>query len=92
MALPIVATPPAVTAICAGVGEGILSVERDVMAGAILDVLQNPAYGARLGQEGRRYVETHHTWSRAAGQLEAVYHAARGGWATEMQTAAFAAD
>jgi sugar transferase (PEP-CTERM/EpsH1 system associated) len=92
MALPVVATPPAVTAICAGVGEGVLAVERDAMASAILNVVQNPAYGTRLGQEGRRYVEAHHTWSRAAGQLEAVYHAAHGGWATEMQTAAFAAD
>jgi sugar transferase (PEP-CTERM/EpsH1 system associated) len=92
MALPVVATPPAVTAICAGAGEGIVTVGRDAMAKAILDIVEDPTYGARLGREGRRYVETHHTWSRAAGQLEEVYRAAHGGWATEMQPAAFAAD
>jgi sugar transferase (PEP-CTERM/EpsH1 system associated) len=92
MALPVVATPPAVTAICAGVGEGIVTVGRDAMAKAIVDIVEDPAYGVRLGREGRRYVETHHTWSRAAGQLEEVYRAAHGGWATEMQPAAFAAD
>jgi glycosyltransferase involved in cell wall biosynthesis len=62
------------------------------MAHTLVSVLEDPAYGARLGQEGRRFVETHHTWSRAAGQLEEVYHAARGGWATEIPTAALAAD
>jgi glycosyltransferase involved in cell wall biosynthesis len=92
MALPVVATPPAVTAICAGVGEGLVTVGRDAMAKAIVDIVEDPAYGVRLGREGRRYVETHHTWSRAAGQLEEVYRAAHGGWATEMQPAAFAAD
>lgn len=92
MALPVVATPPAVTAICAGAGEGVLTVGRGEMASALLNVLRDPAAGARLGQAGRRYVETHHTWSRAAGQLEEVYRAARGGRAMEMQMAAMAAD
>jgi sugar transferase (PEP-CTERM/EpsH1 system associated) len=92
MALPVVATPPAVTAICAGAGDGVLTAERDAMARTLVHILENPADGARLGQEGRRYVEMHHTWSRAAGQLAEVYGAAHGGWATEMQMAAFAAD
>ncbi len=92
MAVPVVATPPAVAGMCAGVGDGIVSVERDEMASTLLDVLQNPVHAAHLGQHGRRYVEMHHTWSRAARQLEGVYRAADSGWAMEMQTAALAAD
>jgi len=92
MAIPVVGTPPAVAGICAGIGEGIVTVKRDDMANSLLDVLHNPARAAQLGQTGRRYVETHHTWSRAARQLEDVYRAAQGGWSVEMQTAACAAD
>lgn len=92
MAVPVIATPPAVTAICASVEGGVLTVESDDMASALVDLLRDPAAGARLGRGGRRYVETHHTWARAAGQLEEVYRAARGGWAAETPMAAIAAD
>lgn len=92
MALPVVATPAAVRAICARARDGVITVERTAMAGALVELLRDPAYGSTLGNSGRHYVETHHTWSRSAEQLERVYRAAHSGWVAEAQWPAVAAD
>lgn len=92
MAVPVIATPPAVTAICAGGNDGVIVTERGGMARALLDVLRSPSYGAALGKSGRRYVEGHHTWQRAAAQLEQVYQVARSDRNIESRWAALAAD
>lgn len=92
MALPVVATPAAVTAICARKEDGVIIAERGAMARALLDILRDPAHGKILGQDGRRYVEMHHTWQRAADQLEQVYGMAHAESAAETQWAAVAAD
>jgi sugar transferase (PEP-CTERM/EpsH1 system associated) len=92
MAVPVVATPPAVTAICANADDGVIVTERPAMARALLDILRSPRYGDSLGQSGRRYVEAHHSWQRAATQLEQVYGAALSDRLAEGIWAGIAAD
>lgn len=92
MATPVVATPAAVRAICAGPSDGVITVERSAMAQALISLLQAPLQGETLGHNGRRYVEAHHTWHRAAQQLEEIYRAAHAGCAAETPWAALAAD
>jgi len=42
-------------------------------ARAVLRVLNDSTLGQRVGESGRRYVETHHRWDMAAARLEALY-------------------
>ncbi len=42
-------------------------------ADAVLDLLNDPALGARLGQRGREWVVQHHAWARSADQLHQAY-------------------
>ncbi|NDJ77233.1 MAG: glycosyltransferase, partial [Chloroflexi bacterium] len=42
-------------------------------ADAIIDLLENPALGAQLAENGRRWVVQHHAWSRSAALLRKAY-------------------
>jgi glycosyltransferase involved in cell wall biosynthesis len=92
MAVPVLASPPAVTAICAGADDGVVVTERSAMARRLLEILRSPGYGETLGRSGRRYVEIHHSWQRAAAQLEQVYGAAQSARLAEGMWAGIAAD
>jgi sugar transferase (PEP-CTERM/EpsH1 system associated) len=92
MAVPMIATPPAVTAIRAGEDDGVIVRARPAMVHALIDILSSPAYGESLGLCGRRYVETHHSWQRAVTQLELVYRAVLSDRQIDRDWAALAAD
>ncbi len=42
-------------------------------AGAILRLLDDPALGARLGQQGREWVTAYHAWEQSAALVSAAY-------------------
>ena len=48
------------------------------VADAVADVLEDPAYAARLGKAGRTWVEREHTWSLVAARLAGWLRAAVG--------------
>ena len=78
MALPVVATPQALDGLraCPGLAWRV-SEDPAEMAGMTVDLLSNPQERARLGEEGRRCVCTHYSWSehmdRFVALLEAPY-------------------
>jgi glycosyltransferase involved in cell wall biosynthesis len=43
-------------------------------ADAILELLENPALGERLGRQGRAWVERNHAWTSSAARLREVYN------------------
>jgi glycosyltransferase involved in cell wall biosynthesis len=73
-ATPVVTTPQAISSIKAKPGEDVL-VEQDPgnFARALLNLLNDPQQQQRLGQAGRKYVETHHQWNSVVTQLEEIY-------------------
>jgi glycosyltransferase involved in cell wall biosynthesis len=73
-ATPVVATPRAVSALAVEDGREVLVAEDAPQAAAhILRLLQDRALQRRLGEAGRRFVETHHHWQRIAVKLEQIY-------------------
>lgn len=71
---PVVTDPRSGEAIGARAGEELLTAGDDeAFAGAILELLADPALRRRLGEAGRRRVETHFSWEAAAGALERHY-------------------
>lgn len=71
---PVVTDPRSGEAIGARAGEELLTAGDDeAFAGAILELLADPALRRRLGKAGRRRVETHFSWEAAAGALERHY-------------------
>lgn len=71
---PVVTDPRSGEAIGARAGDELLTAEDDeAFAGAILELLADPALRRRLGETGRRRVETHFSWAAAAGALERHY-------------------
>lgn len=63
MARPVVAAPPALAALGTVPGTHLLRAETPIeWVEACRGLLADPAYGAKLGAAGRRYVETHHRW------------------------------
>lgn len=71
---PVVTDPRSGEAIGARAGEELLTAGDDeAFAGAILELLADPALRRRLGEAGRRRVETHFSWAAAAGALERHY-------------------
>ena len=73
-ATPVVTTPMAVSALTAQVGRDLLTAQDpEDFAFAVLSLLENPARCLSLGANGRRFVETQHSWKNIASQLELVY-------------------
>ena len=71
---PVVATSQAVSALAIRPGQDCLVADNnDALAISILEVLNNGTLRARLSQQGRRFVETHHDWQHIIAQLERHY-------------------
>lgn len=75
MATPVVSTPQAVSALQVQAGQDVLVADTpEAMARASISLLTDESLRQGLGQAGRRYVEIHHDWNRAAEKLENIYH------------------
>lgn len=74
---PVVATDRAVAALAAESGRDLLVAhDTQTFAAAVLDLLDDPARRARIGQAGRTFVETHHSWATITARLAAIYEEA----------------
>lgn len=74
MATPVVSTPQAVSALQVQAGHEVLVAETpETMAQAAVTLLTNESLRQSIGQAGRRYVEIHHDWNKAAQRLENIY-------------------
>jgi glycosyltransferase involved in cell wall biosynthesis len=74
MTTPVVSTPQATAALQVVPGRDLLVADTaQAIAEAVMTLLADDAQRYRIGQAGRRYVETHHNWNTAAEKLEAVY-------------------
>ncbi len=72
---PVVATPQAVSALSAVVGRDVaVANSPEDLAVTILGLLDDPDQCARLGRNGRRYVEQNHCWDEITAHLEEVYY------------------
>lgn len=74
-ATPVVATPQAAQALPQR-DALVLAGTANAFADAVLRLLDCPQERQRLGDAGRRYVETYHDWHRSAEQLLACYQRA----------------
>jgi sugar transferase (PEP-CTERM/EpsH1 system associated) len=75
MATPVVCSPQANSALRTQNGRDILVGDTpEAIAGHILDLLQSPQQRHQIGDAGRKYVETYHTWDSAAVTLETLYN------------------
>ena len=73
-ATPVVATSAAIHALGVTSGRELATADRpEEFAREVLRLLQSPEERSRLGQAGRRYVESHHGWSAICRRLEDVY-------------------
>jgi glycosyltransferase involved in cell wall biosynthesis len=73
----VVSTPQATAALQVQPGRDLLVADTaQAMAEEVMDLLGNDTARHRVGQAGRRYVETYHNWNTAAEQLENVYQEA----------------
>jgi sugar transferase (PEP-CTERM/EpsH1 system associated) len=74
MGTPVVCSPQACSALSAQPGRDLLVGEsHEAVAQHILALLASAEQRAALGAAGRRYVEQHQTWDRAAALLENLY-------------------
>ena len=74
MTTPVVSTPQAVSALQVTPGQELLVGESpEAIAQAIITLLRDDQLHQRIGQAGRRYVETYHDWGVVAEKLEQVY-------------------
>lgn len=72
---PVVSTPQAVSALSTVIGRDVaVANSSEELAGAILRLLDDPDQCARLGRNGRKYVEENHSWDAITANLEEVYH------------------
>ncbi len=77
MATPVVCSLQANSALKTVNGQDILVGDTPQMiARHILDLLASAEKRAMIGQRGRQYVETYHTWDSAAATLETLYQSA----------------
>jgi len=74
MATSVVSTLQATAALQVRPGRDLLVADTlQACAEAVLTLLADEGLRQRVGQAGRRYVETHHDWDRIVGRLEGVY-------------------
>jgi sugar transferase (PEP-CTERM/EpsH1 system associated) len=77
MATPVVGTPQATTALQTQAGRDLLVADTaQGIAESILALLADEDLRRRVGQAGRRYVETCHNWITIAEELEGIYRRA----------------
>ncbi|MBC6934639.1 MAG: glycosyltransferase [Chloroflexi bacterium] len=77
MGTPVVCSAQASSALTAEHGRDLLIGDTpEAIAQHILELLASPEQRALIGANGRRYVETHHSWDSAAAHLENLYMAA----------------
>jgi glycosyltransferase involved in cell wall biosynthesis len=77
MGTPVVTTSSATAALQIEPGRDLLVADTpQAMAEVVNTLLADDALRQRIGQEGRRYVQTYHNWSTAAERLEEVYREA----------------
>ena len=77
MATPVVSTPQATTALQVQAGQDLLVADTSQgIAESILALLADEELRLRIGQAGRRYVETCHDWITIAEKLEGIYRQA----------------
>ncbi len=73
-ATPVVASPLAISAIQATPGREVLVADNPrEFAACIVSLLQNKDLQKTLGENGRKYVESHHSWTKIVEQLESIY-------------------
>jgi polysaccharide biosynthesis protein PslH len=73
-ATPVVASPGAVSALQAKVGEDVLTGETpQQFANNVIKILNSPEIARKIGEAGRQYVEKNHHWLRIVNQLENIY-------------------
>lgn len=73
-ATPVVTTLLATAALAAKPGEALLVGEDPAaFAAAVIQLIENPALRARIGQAGRIYVESQHDWQKITKTLIAIY-------------------
>jgi len=76
-ATPVVATPKAVAALTAAIGQDVL-VEQDPAAFAdqVMSLIKEPERARQIGEAGRKFVEDCHSWKSVAPRLEGIYQKA----------------
>jgi polysaccharide biosynthesis protein PslH len=78
MGLPVVCSRLGAEGLAAEPGQDLLVADDAAeFARHVGRLLAEPRLRDAIGRAGRRYVETHHRWGTAAGQLEALYQDAR---------------
>jgi glycosyltransferase involved in cell wall biosynthesis len=71
---PVVTTPQAVSALEIVPGQdAVVAAEPEMMGRKIVDLLADPGRQARLGENGRAYVESRHHWPNVAARFESIY-------------------
>lgn len=74
MATPVITTSQTLTALQTKPGQDILTADTpQAMVQAVLTLLTDDALRHRIGQAGRRYVETYHDWQVTTKKLEDLY-------------------
>jgi glycosyltransferase involved in cell wall biosynthesis len=74
-ALPVVATPEAVSGLALTEGLGYVGGnDAEQIAAGMVRCLREPIWAAAVGLRARAYVRDHHDWAAAAMQLERVWH------------------
>lgn len=77
MATPVITTSQTLTALQTKAGQDIVVADTpQAMAQAVLNLLTDDTLRQRIGQAGRRYVETYHDWKAITKKLEEVYRKA----------------
>ena len=74
MATPVITTSQTLTALQTKAEQDVLVADTpQAMAQTVLNLLTDNTLCQRIGQAGRRYVETYHDWKVTAKKLEDVY-------------------
>jgi len=74
MSTPVVTTSKTLGSLQVEIGQDILAADTPrLIADAIINLLTDKALWQQISKNGRRYVETHHSWDAIAGNLVQIY-------------------
>lgn len=77
MATPVITTSQTLKALQTKTGQDIVVADTPpAIAQTVINLLTDDTLRQRIGQAGRRYVETHHDWKVTTKKLEAIYREA----------------